>query len=68
MVAEWRGLRADYPNRGKSLSWLVTEERLLTLPPKKQHLRSFGHKGQINWRMTALYDTRVALKKRELLR
>ena len=80
LVEEWRRLRADHPHRGRSLSWLVTEERLLmlelamleehglTLPPEKQPLRGFGRKGQTSWRRKALYDTRVALRKRELLR
>ena len=30
LVEEWRELRAGHPHQGKSLSWLVTEERLLT--------------------------------------
>ncbi len=80
LVEEWRSLRAGHPHQGKSLSWLVTEERLLvlelamlddlglTLPPEKQPLRGFGRKGQTSWRRKALYDTRVALRKRELLR
>ena len=80
LVEEWRRLRAGHPHQGRSLSWLVTEERLLglelamledhglTLPPEKQPLRGFGRKGQTNWRWKALYDTRVALRKRELLR
>ena len=80
LVEEWRRLRVDHPRQGKSLSWLVTEKRLLTLelamlddhgltlPPEKQPLRGFGRKGQTSWRRTALYDTRVALRKRELLR
>ena len=80
LVEEWRGLRAGHPHQGGSLSWLVTEERLLvlelamleehglTLPPEKQPLRGFGRKGQTSWRRKALYDTRVALRKRELLR
>ncbi len=80
LVEEWRGLRAGHPRQGGSLSWLVDEERLLTLelamleeheltlPPEKQPLRGFGRKGQTNWRRTALHDTRVALRKRELLR
>ena len=80
LVEEWRGLRAGHPHQGKSLSWLVTEERLLvlelamleehglTLPPEKQPLRGFGRKGQTNWRRTALGDTRRALRRRKLLR
>ena len=80
LVEEWRGLRAGHPNRGRSLSWLTTEERLLTLelamlekhgltlPPEKQPLRGFGRKGQTSWRRTALGDTRRALRRRKLLR
>ena len=80
LVEEWRSLRADHPHRGRSVSWLTTEERLLvlelatleehglTLPPEKQPLRGFGRKGQTSWRWKALYDTRVALRKRKLLR
>ena len=73
-------LRAGHPRRGGSLSWLVTEERLLmlelamleehglTLPPEKQPLRGFARRGQTSWRWKALADTRVALRKRKLLR
>ena len=80
LVEEWRGLRAGHPRRGGSLSWLTTEERLLmlelamleehglTLPPEKQPLRGFGRRGQTSWRWKALADTRVALRKRKLLR
>ena len=80
LVKEWRSLRAGHPNQGSSLSWLTTRERLLvlelamlgehglTLPPEKQPLRGFGRSGQTSWRRTALADTRVALRKRKLLR
>ena len=80
LVEEWRRLRADHSHRGKSLSWLTTEERLLvlelamleehglTLPPEKQPLRGFGRKGQTTHRWKALADTRAALRKRKLLR
>ena len=80
LVEEWRRLRAGHRHQGKSLSWLTTEERLLvlelamleehglTLPPETQALRGFGRKGQINHRWKALADTRVALRKRKLLR
>ena len=40
----------------------------LTLPPETQALRGFGRKRQTSWRWKALYDTRKALRKRELLR
>ena len=62
LVEEWRRLRAGHPRQGRSLSWLVTEERLLmlelamleehglTLPPEKQPLRGFGRKRQTSWR------------------
>ena len=80
LVEEWRERRADHPHQGRSLSWLTTEERLLTmelamleehgltLPPETQPLRGFGRKGQTSWRWKALADTRVALRKRKLLR
>ena len=78
LVEEWRSRRAGHPHQGRSLSWLTTEERLLTLelamleehgltlPPETQALRGFGRKGQINHRRTALYDTKLALRKRKL--
>ena len=80
LVEEWRRLRVDHPNQGKSLLWLTTEERLLvlelamleerglTLPPEKQPLRGFGRNGQTSWRRTALADTRGALRRWKLLR
>lgn len=80
LVEEWRMLRACHPHRGRTMSWLVTAERLLvlelgmleehglTLPPEKQPLRGFGRKGQTGWRRTALGDTRKALRRRKLLR
>ncbi len=80
LVAEWRALRAGHPNQGRSLSWLVAEERQLTLelamleehgltlPPETQPLRGFGRKGQTSWRWTALHDTRRALRRRRLWR
>ena len=79
LVVEWRELKAVHPDEGKSLSWLRTEERFLaleltlleehglTLPPATFPLRGFDRNGQVNWRKTALSDTRRALKKREFL-
>ena len=80
LIAQWRELKAAHPDKGRSLSWLATEEKALTLelelleehgmtlPPEKQPLWGFARKGQINWRRTALYDTRRARARRELLR
>ena len=80
LIVEWRGLKDTHPNRGSSLSWLVTEERFLsvelalleehgmTLPPETYPLKGFDRNGQLNWRRTALYDTRRARAKREVLR
>ena len=60
--------------------WLRTEERLLTvelalllehgmtLPPARFPLRGFDRDGQITWRRSALYDTRRARARGELLR
>ena len=79
MIVEWRELKDVHPNEGKSLDWLRTEERFLalelalleehgmTLPPARFPLRGFDRNGQVTHRRTALYDTRRALKKRELL-
>ena len=53
LVKEWRGLKDSHPNNGKSLDWLLTEERFvsvelelledhgLTLPPARFPLRGF---------------------------
>ena len=79
LIVEWQELKAVHPDAGKSLSWLLTEERFLaleltlleghglTLPPATFPLRGFDRNGQVNWRKTALSDTRRALRKRELL-
>ena len=80
LVKEWRSLREDHPHRGRSLSWLTTEERLLvlelamleehglTLPPETQPLRGFARKGQTTHRWRALADTRAAMRRRKWLR
>ena len=79
LIVEWRGLKDAHPNDGRGLAWLEEEERLrvvelalledhgMTLPPEKRPLRGFDRDGQINWRRTALFDTRRATKRRELL-
>ena len=80
LIVEWRGLKDAHPNEGKGLEWLAAQERLLelelalleehgmTLPPEKQPLRGLDRSGQTSWRRTALYDTRRARRKAELLR
>ena len=80
LVAEWRELKAAHPDEGRSLAWLRTEVRFLavelelledhgmTLPPETYPLQGFDRNGQINWRRTALSDTRRALAKAEFLR
>ena len=80
LIVEWRELKDAHPNDGKGLVWLAARERLLvvelalleehgmTLPPEKQPLRGLDRSGQVNWRRTALYDTRRALKQQELWR
>ena len=79
VFGEWRELKASHPNEGKGLSWLHTGERFLalelalleeqgmTLPPARFPLRGFDRNGQVNWRQTALFETRRALRKRDLL-
>ncbi len=80
LIQEWRELKANHPDRGKGLEWLLVEERFLTvelalleehgltLPPARFPLRGFDRNGQVNWRRTALDDTRRVRRKRELLR
>ena len=80
LIAEWRGLKESHPNQGKGLDWLVVEERFLslelalleehglTLPPETFPLRGLERSGQVNWRRTALSDTRRARERAELLR
>jgi len=78
LVVEWRELKGSHPNEGGGLAWLTDRERLLTvelalleehgmtLPPEKQPLRGLDRSGQINWRRTALSDTRRERAKAEL--
>ena len=80
LIREWRELKATHPDRGKGPEWLRVEERFLTvelalledhgltLPPARFPLRGFDRSGQVNWRRTALDDTRRARRKREWLR
>ena len=80
LIVEWREMKDSHPNEGRGLEWLAALERLLevelalleehgmTLPPEKQPLRGLDRSGQISWRRTALYDTRRARARRELLR
>ena len=80
LIVEWRGLKDSHPNDGRGLDWLTDHVRLLevelalleehgmTLPPETYPLRGFERDGQTSWRRTALYDTRRARRKRELLR
>ena len=46
----------------------LLQEHGMTLPPEKQPLRGLDRSGQTSWRRTALYDTRRARAKQELLR
>ena len=80
LVEEWRRLREGHPNDGRSLSWLVTEERILnlelamaeehglTLPPETQPLAGVWRNGQRRSIEAALGDTRWARTRRERLR
>ncbi len=65
---EITGRMGDALERLLVLELAMLEEHGLTLPPETQALRGFGRKGQINHRWKALADTRVALRKRKLLR
>ena len=80
LVSEWRTLSEGHSAKGQSLSWLASEERIrelevamleehgLTLPPETQPLTGTWRNSQLNWRKEALYDTRRARARRELLR
>ena len=81
LVKEWRALKARLPVRGRSLSWLIDYERLLTLelamleeheltlPPQKQPVRdSLSRRDHTRWRWKALDRTQVSIRKRKLLR
>ena len=79
LVVQWRELKESHPNEGKGLEWLVQRERLLevelalleehgmTLPPEKQPLHGLDRSGQVSWRRTALFDTRRARARSELV-
>ena len=79
LIYEWRRLREGHPNEGKSLSWLMTEERIrqlevamledhgLTLPPETEPLRGLDRNSQLNWRIKTLNDVRMRRARRELL-
>ena len=79
LIVEWRELMEAHLDEGKGLEWLVSRERLLTvelalleehgmtLPPEKQPLRDLDRSGQTSWRRTALYDTRRARRKAEII-
>ena len=80
LIVEWRELKDSQPNEDRGFDWLTAQERLLvvelalleehgmTLPPEKQPLRGLDRSGQVSWRRTALFDTRRALRKWEVLR
>ena len=80
VIDEWRTLRASHPIGGKSLSWLVTHERILelelamlekhglTLPPEPMPLTGVWRNGQRRSIEAALGDTRWARTRRERLR
>ena len=80
LVAEWRALWKDHPDRGRGLRWLATEARILelelaileqhglTLPPETEPLRGLERNAQLGWRQKALADTRRKLARRRALR
>ena len=79
VIAEWRELKESHPNKGKGLECLVERERLLevelalleehglTLPPEKQPLHGLDRSGQVSWRRKALFDTKKALARGEIV-
>ena len=79
LVEEWRKLRVGHPNRGRTLSWLENEERLLTLelaiieeheltlPPASYTWGREDRRDQARQRMLSLGDAEVD-RHRALLR
>ncbi len=79
LIVRWRALKESHPNDGKGFDWLMERERLLemelelleehgmTLPPEKQPLHGLDRSGQVSWRRTALFDTKKALARREIV-
>ena len=79
LIQEWRELKETHPSRGRGLEWLRRQERLLTvelalleehgltLPPETYPLRGLDRGAQVNWRYKALFDTKRARGKREML-
>ena len=80
LVREWRMLRRGHPSKGKTLSWLKVEERLLivemklldehklTLPPDKQPIDDFWRQHIMNWRRNDLHDIGTRIRRRKLVR
>ena len=79
LIVRWRELKESHPSEGKGLEWLVEREGLLemelplleehgmTLPPEKQPLHGLDRSGQVNWRHAALFDTRRARARSEIV-
>ena len=79
IIVRWRALKGSHPNEGKGLDWLVQREQLLeaelalleehgmTLPPEKQPLHGLDRSGQVSWRRKALFDTRRARARSEIV-
>ena len=80
LIREWRRLRRGHPHRGRSLSWLVREERIrtlevallekhgMTLPPETYPLRGIARDSQLSWRQKAVFHTRKRRVRRQVLR
>ena len=80
LVAQWRQLKARHPVQGRSLSWLIDQERRLvmelamleehglTLPPAREPVKGLARRDHTRWRWKALYRTQVAIRRRKILR
>ncbi|MYD94462.1 MAG: hypothetical protein F4Y02_12400 [Chloroflexi bacterium] len=79
LIVEWREMKESHPDEGKGLEWLAGRERLLevelalmedhemTLPPEKQPLHGLDRSGQVSWRRKALFGTRRARARSEIV-
>lgn len=80
LVREWRMLRRDHAVRGRTLSWLERQERLLTvelallneqgltLPPDDRPIDDQWRRHVTDWRLRDLRAVRRRILRRKLLR
>ena len=80
LVREWRMLQRNHPSKGKTLSWMERQERVLvvemallhehklTLAPETQPIDDLWRAHIMNWRRSDLHDIRRRICRRKALR